>query len=144
VAASGDIAIGDPPPGERGWKIAIAALDSEPNAVARTLLLHNAGVSTSGDTEQFVEINGVRYSHIVDPATGLGLTNHLQDTVIAPNATTSDGLDTTVNLLGPERGLKLADSLPHTAALILTDENGIKKSFPSKKFGRFAQSAAKP
>ena len=134
VAASGDIAIGDPPPGERGWKIAIAGLDSTPNAI-----LHNAGVSTSGDTEQFVEISGVRYSHIVDPTTGLGLTNHLQDTVIAPNATTSDGLDTTVNVLGRDRGLKLVDSLPHTAALILTEEKGVKRSFASKGFGRLAK-----
>lgn len=144
VAASGDIAIGNPPPGERGWKISIAALDSGPNALTGTLLLHNAGVSTSGDTEQFVEIGGVRYSHIVDPATGLGVTNHIQDTVIARDATTSDGLDTTVNLLGRERGLKLVDSLPHTAALILTDENGVKKSFASKRFRGLLNAAIEP
>jgi len=144
VAASGDIAIGAPPPGERGWKIAIAALDSGPNAITQTLLLRNAGVSTSGDTEQFIEIGGVRYSHIVNPATGLGLTNRLQDTVIGPDATMTDGLDTTVNLLGVERGLKLVDSLPHTAALILTEDRGVKKSCASKRFGRLAAGATTP
>ena len=144
VAASGDIAIGDSPPGEHGWKIGIAALTPGPNANERTILLHNAGVSTSGDTEQFIELHGVRYSHIVNPVTGLGLTNRIQDTVIGPNATTTDGLDTTVNVLGVERGLKLVDSLPHTAALILTEDAGVKKSFRSKKFERFSHGAVAP
>ena len=61
VAASGDIAIGDPPPGQRGWKIGIAALDGVTNQAPQTVLLHNVGISTSGDTEQFIEINGVRF-----------------------------------------------------------------------------------
>ena len=60
---------------------------------ARTyLLLKNAGVSTAGDSEQFVEINGKRYSHIIDPKTGIGLIGRRSVTVIAPNATISDGL----------------------------------------------------
>jgi thiamine biosynthesis lipoprotein len=80
----------------------------------------------------------------VNPVTGLGLTNRIQDTVIGPNATTTDGLDTTVNVLGVERGLKLVDSLPHTAALILTEDAGVKKSFRSKKFERFSHGAVAP
>ena len=56
VAASGDIAIGNPPPGQPGWKIGVAAVDGATNAPQRTLLLRNAGISTSGDTEQFIEI----------------------------------------------------------------------------------------
>ena len=94
------------------------------NKAARTLLLHNAGISTSGDTEQFIEINGVRYSHIVNPATGLGLTQRIQATIIGPNATTTDSLDTTVSVLGVKRGLALIESLPRTAALIVTKEDG--------------------
>ena len=75
VAASGDIAVGNPPPGQRGWKVGIARLWwRHQRAPLAPLLLHNAGISTSGDTEQFIEINGVHYSHIVNPATGLGLT----------------------------------------------------------------------
>src|SRR5207248_2156968 len=120
VAASGDIAIGNPPPGQRGWKIGLAAMGTHASETVRTLVLRNAGVSTSGDTEQFIEIGGIRYSHIVNPATGLGLTERIQVSVIAPNATTTDGLATAVSVLGPKRGLALIDSLPHTAALILT------------------------
>src|SRR5438552_2319940 len=62
VAASGDIAIGNPPPKQRGWKIGIATIDALKNETARTVLLRNAGISTSGDTEQYTEIGGVRYS----------------------------------------------------------------------------------
>ena len=139
VAASGDIAIGNPPPGQRGWKIGIAALGSATNKVSGTVLLHNAGISTSGDTEQFIEINGVHYSHIVNPATGLGLTNRIQATVIGPDATTTDCLDTTLSLLGVKRGLALADSLPHTAAFIVTKDDGQTHTFPSRRFRRIPQ-----
>ncbi len=124
VAASGDIAVGDPPPGRRGWKVAITGLNSPTLGKAGRVLLRNAGISTSGDAEQFIEIGGTRYSHIVDPATGLGLTQRIQVTIIAPCATTTDALATGVSVLGAERGLALVDSLPRTAALILVRSNG--------------------
>lgn len=134
VAASGDIAIGDPPPGEAGWSVGISDIDARTNELARTVLLHNAGVSTSGDTEQFIEIGGVRYSHILDPATGLGLTNRIQATVIAPNATTTDAMATTVCVLGARRGLGAAESLPRTAVLILVKKDGRTERFVSRRF----------
>jgi thiamine biosynthesis lipoprotein len=102
-------------------------------------LLHNAGISTSGDTEQFIEINGVRYSHIVNPATGLGLTNRIQATIIGPDATTTDTLDTTVSLLGVKRGLALADSLPHIAAVVVTKDDGQTRAFVSHRLQRIPQ-----
>ncbi len=139
VAASGDIAIGNPPPGQPGWKIGVAAFDGATNAPQRTLLLRNAGISTSGDTEQFIEIGGVHYSHIVNPVTGLGMTQRIQSTVIGPDATTTDSLDTTVSLLGVQRGLALIDSWPHTAALIVTKEGGQTQSFASRRFWRIPQ-----
>jgi FAD:protein FMN transferase len=134
VAASGDIAAGNPPPGERGWKVGIATLGTRTNEIARTVLLQNAGISTSGDSEQFIEIGGVRYSHILNPATGLGLTNRIQATIIGPDATTTDSLDTTISILGVRRGLALADALPHTAALIVTREHGEEQTFTSRRF----------
>jgi thiamine biosynthesis lipoprotein len=134
VAASGDIAIGDPPPGQRGWKVGISGMTTATNEPPRTLSLHNCGISTSGDTEQSVEIGGVRYSHIVDPSTGLGLTQRIQATIIGPDATTTDGLDTTVSILGIKRGLALVDSLPGVSALIVVRENGQTKLYPSRRF----------
>jgi thiamine biosynthesis lipoprotein len=85
VAVSGDIAVGDPPPHREGWII---------QAGKSTCTLRNAAVSTSGDAEQFVEIDGVRYSHIVDPVTGLGLRNSEEVSVTAPNGAIADALAT--------------------------------------------------
>ena len=65
------------------------------------LLLSNAAVSTSGSTEQNFEVNGVRYSHILDPKTGLGLTTNITTTVIAPHGIDADGMATAINVLGP-------------------------------------------
>lgn len=124
IAASGDIRVGDPPPGKPGWTIAISGMDGRTNAPAPTILLHNAAVSTSGDTEQFIEIGGVRYSHIVNPATGVGLTERIQATVVARDATTSDALATAVCILGAQRGLALVDSWPNAAALIVSKQDG--------------------
>ena len=91
VDLGGDIAIGDSPPGKPGWKIAIAPLDKT-GPVSRYVTVSNCGVATSGDTEQFVEIDGARYSHILDPRTGLGLQRRASVTVIAGDATQADAL----------------------------------------------------
>ncbi|HWY78225.1 MAG TPA: FAD:protein FMN transferase [Verrucomicrobiae bacterium] len=134
VAASGDIAIGEAPPGKAGWKVGIGAMDGAPDEVARTVILHDAGVSTSGDSEQNVEINGTRYSHIIDPATGLGLTNRIQVTIIGPNATVTDGLDTPLGIMGVARALALVDSRPELAMIITTRDESGKHVFLSRKF----------
>ena len=74
--------------------------------------LANRAVSTAGDTFQFVEIDGKRYSHLVDPKTGLGITRRVSVTVIAPTGLLSDGLDSAAAILGPEKGLKLLETTP--------------------------------
>jgi FAD:protein FMN transferase len=125
VAAGGDIAIGDPPPGRLGWEIALAGLDAARTAPSSPLTLAHAGVSTSGDAEQWVEIAGVRYSHILDPRTGRPLTGHSSVTVIAGDATTSDMLATAVDVLGPDEGRRLVDGWAGASVLIGTrDANG--------------------
>jgi thiamine biosynthesis lipoprotein len=105
VAASGDLAIGDAPEGENGWRIGVEPADG----VSRQLTLVNTAVSTSGDTEQFVEIDGKRYSHIVDPKTGMGLTNRIGVTVVAPKGIVSDSVATAVCVMGAERGLAFVE-----------------------------------
>ncbi|MGC3960569.1 MAG: FAD:protein FMN transferase, partial [Verrucomicrobiota bacterium] len=117
VAASGDVAVGDAPPGQRGWHVSIGT-PFQREGEARTLLLKNAAVSTAGDAEQFVIINGVRYSHIVDPRTGMGLTNRCQVSVIAAHAMQTDVFDTTASILGVEAGRKLIQSQPGLSAII--------------------------
>jgi thiamine biosynthesis lipoprotein len=83
------------------------------------LELTNAAVSTAGSSEQHVAISGRRYSHIIEPASGMGLVEDLTVTVVAPHGLEADGLDTAASVLGAERGLALIESRPHAAALIL-------------------------
>jgi len=139
VTANGETAVGSPPPAERGWTVGISVMDGPANSGGRQVVLHNAGISTDGDSEQFVEIGGVRYSSIVDPATGLGLTNRIEGTVIGPNAAMTASLETAVKLLGVKRGLALVDSLSHSAAIISTEENGKVQTYPSRRFKHVTQ-----
>jgi thiamine biosynthesis lipoprotein len=108
VAAGGDIAVGDAPPGKAGWTVAIAAVDAKKEGPNR-LVLVRAAVSTSGDAEQYVEIGGKRYSHIVDPRTGLGLVGRMSATVVAPDGITSDSLTKVVAVLGPKKGFAIIE-----------------------------------
>ena len=102
--AGGDIVVSDPPPGERGWVVDVT---DPASATPRTTTLRNGAISTSGHAAQFVEIGGVRYSHVVDPRTGLGLTNQYTATVIAPRGITTDSLSTAATIVGPREGQAL-------------------------------------
>jgi thiamine biosynthesis lipoprotein len=119
IGGSGDMAAGVPPPGQPGWKIEVAALDVPGAPPPQVVYLNNSAIATSGDVFQRVEIGGKRYSHIVDPHTGLGLTDHALVTVIATDCTTADSYATAVSLLGPEQGLKLVDETKGMAAYIV-------------------------
>lgn len=109
VTAGGDVRLGDPPPGEEGWKVGVRTSDKNQNS--DTLLLSKCAVSTSGDLQQFVEIDGVRYAHIIDPATGLGLTRHVAATVISPNSAMSDALATACCIADAEKAENIAEAL---------------------------------
>lgn len=115
AAAGGDIATLGAPPGEPGWRIGLTPLDAEaePNAF---LLLRDRAVATSGDAYQFVEIEGKRYSHIVDPRTGFGLTTRSSVTVVANRAVNADAAATAASVLGPEQGMRWIETQPGLAA----------------------------
>jgi FAD:protein FMN transferase len=132
VAAGGDIVVGGPPPGTEGWTIGVSPL--EPSKSAMHLLLSEAAVSTSGDAEQFVEIGGKRYSHIVDPKTGIGLIGHRSVTVVAPKGIISDSLATALCVMGPARGLAIVDSLKERAALFVETTGDGVRTFRSKRW----------
>lgn len=136
VDAGGDIGLGDAPPDRDGWVIGVAPLDRD--AVPSLFLsLSNVSIATSGDSWQFVEIGGRRYSHLVDPRTGLGLTDHSSVTVIARDTTTADALASAVSVLGPERGLELVDSIAGAAALIIRAPNGRVQQYPSRHWADY-------
>ena len=140
VDASGDIGVGDPPPGKQGWTIAVIPLSAE-GTPSRQILLANAAVSTAGDAFQHVVIDGRRYSHIVDPHTGLGMTDRMGVTVIAPDCLTADGLDTAVAAMGPKAGLALIEKTPGAAAFIVRPGDGEPEVFESKRFARVRDQA---
>ena len=137
VAGAGDLAVGDPPPGKKGWRVEVAPLDVPEAPAARFVLLANAALATSGDIFQRLEIDGKRYSHIVDPRTGVGLTDHSLVTIIAPDCTTADALATTVSVLGPKKGLKLVENTPGAAAHIVQKPGSKIKMVESKRFQSF-------
>jgi FAD:protein FMN transferase len=118
IDASGDIGLGDPPPDAAGWRIGVAPL-AEDGTPSRFVLLSNAAITTSGDAFQHVEIDGRRYSHIVDPHTGLGLTDRLAVSVVSADCTTADSLATAACVLGVRAGFELIEATPGTAALFV-------------------------
>jgi len=131
--AGGDVVLGDPPPGKSGWTIGIAPLELK-GQPSQYLSLANVAVATSGDMFQFVEIEGKRYSHIVDPRTGVGLTDRSKVTIVAPNGASGDSLATAVSVLGPEKGLALIENTPNTAALIMRAPDGKVKFHQSSRW----------
>lgn len=112
IESGGDIVAGDAPPGRTGWNVASPGAD--PAFAARAARLTNAALATSGPAAQSVEIDGVRYSHIVDPRTGLGVTTGLVAHVIADDAAWADGLATALTVLGSGGLTSLRSRFPGT------------------------------
>jgi thiamine biosynthesis lipoprotein len=144
IDASGDIVVGDPPPGRDAWRIEIEPLKPRGDDQGRTLLLRNCAVTTSGDAYKFVEIDGVRYSHIVDPKNGLGLTTRSSATVIAPDCITADRLATSVTVLGPKRGLELVESTPDAALYFVQMVDEMERITTSPRFAEHLAEESSP
>ncbi|HEX3147875.1 MAG TPA: FAD:protein FMN transferase [Gemmataceae bacterium] len=126
VAASGDIAVSAPPPGKPGWRIDIDPLPGAKEK--RQLILRDAAVSTSGDSEQFVEIAGVRYSHVVDPKTGLGLTGRRSVTVVARRGIQADSLTKVASIMPPDKAIEKIESIEGAATWIAVKGEAGKES----------------
>lgn len=138
VTGSGDMAVGDPPPARAGWTIALDRPAEAANSPARSLLLKNCGFATSGDSSQNLMSGGVRYSHIVNPKTGLGLTDHSLVFVVARNAVTADSLSTTLSVLGGVATKKAAPYLPLLAYCLFQWQDSSWTTFESPSFARYA------
>jgi thiamine biosynthesis lipoprotein len=137
VAGSGDIVVSGPPPDQAGWKIGIGPLGGD--EAKRLVMLRDAAVSTSGDAEQFVEIDGKRYSHIIDPKTGIGLSERSSATVIARRGIAADSLATAASVLGPRRAIELIDATDGTAAYIVRAGDRGVEEFKSSNFPTLAR-----
>jgi homoserine O-acetyltransferase len=144
VAVGGDIAAGDAPPGTGGWEVGVAPLGPR-GARVPAVTLQRAGISTSGDAEQYLDAGGKHYSHIIDPITGSAASERRGVTVIAPNGMTADALATAVKLLGATRGLPIVEDTAGAAALVVDETTGGTRQYLSKRWptpGGSAQPAA--
>lgn len=134
IHGGGDMVFGDPPPGQAGWRIQLSETDLP------ALLLGNAALATSGDLVQHLEIDGARYSHIVDPRTGIGLTNRSLVHVIAPSGIEADSLSTALNILKEHEGRELLRRHPKVEARVSTAADGETRVFQTDGFSSFLAS----
>jgi FAD:protein FMN transferase len=102
----------------RPWMIGIRDPRRKDTMVAMIPLV-DAAISTSGDYERYFEADGVRHHHILDPKTGLSAAGVRSVTIVGPDATTTEGISKSVFVMGPERGIRFAESLPGIDAVIV-------------------------
>jgi FAD:protein FMN transferase len=127
INASGDLAAWGLQPDESKWTIGVADPDS-PNAAFSYMEISNMAVATSGNYEKFVNINGKKYSHTIDPKTGLPITGIKSVTIIAPNAEFADAMATPIAVMGIKAGLFLINQIPDLYCIIIDDDNKIYTS----------------
>ena len=118
VDAGGDIVMSGAPLNQQGWLIGVNLPETTDDLLNKKLQLSNCSVATSGDVYQFIEYKGVKYSHIINPLTGYGVTNLRNVTIIAKTGATADWLATACSILPIKEAKQLAIS--HQAALLIT------------------------
>ena len=116
---------GWPPKGRDHWLIGVQDPNSAVEGVGGggllfTLKITNASMATSGDYQQFALVQGKRYSHILDPHTGVSAEGLSSVTIITNNATDADALSTSVSVMGPQKGLALIEKFPGTEAILIS------------------------
>lgn len=134
VDAGGDLAMTG-----KNWRIGISIPKSE-ELMQGSLILQDQAVATSGNMYQFVEIKGKKYSHIVNPYTGLGLTHQRNVTVIAPNGAMADWLATACSVLSVKKALKMIKSMPNCEVLMLEMKAGKLRKWQSAGFETYKTS----
>lgn len=106
----GDLLLNDPPPGQKGWRVELPS--------GKKLKLANCGIATSGDQYKYLEWEGKRYSHIIDPRTGYGITGGLTVTVISASGMEADTWASTIIVLGKRKGKRLLKRQQHQVAKV--------------------------
>lgn len=138
VNASGDLSAWGTQPDGTPWKVGIADPDN-PEHILMWLPVDQAAVATSGNYEQYIDVDGIRYSHNIDPVTGLPARFLKSVTIVSPSAELSDALATAVTIMGVTVGMDFIDQLPHVHAVIIDGNNQV---FTSKKINTYAPEKA--
>lgn len=130
VDAGGDLRLGEAPPGKVGWTVRTDPQTGE----VMTFEFSNGAVATSSDTYKHYDIDGERYSHIVDPRTGLGVVHRGTVMVVAAEAMTADALATALSVLSPQEGFRLIAQFPGTGARVVRIDDDGPKAFIGGNF----------
>lgn len=138
IDASGDMTIWGNQPDNSPWKIGVVN-PFKRYKTADILAIKNGAVTTSGDYEKFILIDGKRYSHIINPKTGMPSTGLTSVTVIGPNAETANGFSTSIMVLGQKKGFEMMNQYPDYACLLITDSGKIIRSKNYKKVRKTIQ-----
>lgn len=135
INASGDLTTWGKQIDHSYWSIGITN-PFETEDFVKIVKLKRYAVTTSGNYEKFAEINGQRYSHIINPKTGYPSTGICSATVFGPSAEIANGYSTSIMVLGVEEGLKLINSNTEYCAVLITDKGKIiySKNFRKRKF----------
>ncbi|TDU25026.1 thiamine biosynthesis lipoprotein [Chromohalobacter marismortui] len=127
VEVGGEIRTRGTKPNGQPWRIAVEKPVSRERSVQRVLELEDVAVATSGDYRNYYEEDGRRYSHTIDPRTGRPITHHLASvTVVAELCSTADALATALEVLGPKKGMALAEREDIAAYFIVKTDKGFK------------------
>ncbi len=121
INLGGNIYVLGAPAGKNAWKVGVQHPRNK-GEILGYLELKDESTATSGDYERFFEIKGKRYSHIIDPRTGMPVKDTVAVTIVAPTGTAVDALSTSVFVLGLEKGMNLVKSIPGVDAMIACQE----------------------
>lgn len=127
INASGDLSAWGMQPDGRPWRIGISNPD-KPQDVFSYIDISGKAVATSGNYEKYAIIDGKKYSHTIDPKTGLPVSGVKSVTIISSNAEFSDAMATPVSVMGIKAGLFLIDQIPDLYAVIIDDNNKVYTS----------------
>jgi thiamine biosynthesis lipoprotein len=128
IDAGGDLVIGEPPPGQEGWQVEVGG---------RVRTLSHVAVATSGATHRATEADGHRFSHVIDPRSGLGVTDPRRVVATAGTGADADALASAASVLGPEASARLAKVLPGAhVQFVEEDQHGDLDPLEGKVGGR--------
>lgn len=127
VNAAGDLITWGNQPDGKPWTIAIADPDQKTQPFS-TLNISNMAIATSGNYEKYAVINGKKYSHTIDPKTGLPVSGIKSVSIICPSAELADAMATPVTVMGVKVGLDLINQLQQIACVIIDDHNQVHTS----------------
>lgn len=133
VDIGGDILADEAPPGATGWRVGIGSAKTN-GGDTTTVLLDKAAITTSGDAYRFLEHNGHRYSHIMNPRSGLGLRHFVQVTVLAPDGYRADALTKVFSVAGWRKSRRLINQFPDVTVLMVENKKGRVRQWQSAPF----------